>query len=319
MYDVLTIGSATRDVFLVSDEFQLIKSKKFFTGVGECVSLGSKIEAQQVHVTTGGGATNAAVTFANLGFNTATVSRVGTDRVGDAVLQELEDSGVETKLITRAKGQTGHSVLLTTSSGERSVLVYRGVSKTFSAKDLPARGAKAKWLYLTSLGGNMRVASSFIKRAAKQKTNIAWNPGGGELKHGLGAFKQLLPHLRVLNMNLEEAQKLTGTKSIDKMLRMLGEHGTIVIITDGSHGTHAFQEGKRFFAGTRRVPVVSRTGAGDAFGSGFVSGLIKTGDVKQALAIGTINAESVIGSLGAKRGLLTKWPSKKMIDSIPLK
>lgn len=319
MYDVITIGSATRDVFLVSDEFEMIKSKRFFSGVGECISLGSKIEAHTIHITTGGGATNAAVTFSKLGFHTATVARIGTDQTGESVLRELQEDGVVTTLIKRVKGQTGYSVLLTTSQGERSVVVYRGVSTQSSGSDLPTRGSKTKWIYLTSLGGNVRAIKTFMALATKSNTSVAWNPGRGELEQGLSFVTPLLPKLAVLNMNLEEAQLLVGTKSLSKIFQTLGSHGTIILITDGSKGSHAYLNGKRFFAGTRHVPIVSRTGAGDAFGSGFVASWMRDKDIAQALAVGTLNAEGVIGSLGAKRGLLKTWPSKKQCEKISIK
>src|SRR3989339_1496172 len=79
LYDVVTIGSATQDVFLVSDEIELVKSKRFRTGVAECVSLGSKIEVDKLFISSGGGATNAAATFASLGFRTACLAKVGED------------------------------------------------------------------------------------------------------------------------------------------------------------------------------------------------------------------------------------------------
>ena len=66
MYDVITIGAGLRDVFLVSDAFVALKSKKFSTGVGECLALGTKIELDDIVLTTGGGASNAAATFGSL-------------------------------------------------------------------------------------------------------------------------------------------------------------------------------------------------------------------------------------------------------------
>jgi sugar/nucleoside kinase (ribokinase family) len=114
-------------VFLVSDQFKMIRSPKFETGIGECVALGTKIDVDQIVHTTGGGATNAAVTFARLGFTTAAVCRVGEDKAGEEIVWDLEGDGVDTSLVKKiAGGQTGYSTLLTAPSGERSVLVYLG-------------------------------------------------------------------------------------------------------------------------------------------------------------------------------------------------
>jgi sugar/nucleoside kinase (ribokinase family) len=51
---------------------------------------------------------------------------------------------------------------------------------------------------------------------------------------------------------------------------------------------------------------IERTGAGDAFGSGFVSGMILENDIEYAIQLGSANATSVIQEIGAKNGLLQK-------------
>jgi len=48
------------------------------------------------------------------------------------------------------------------------------------------------------------------------------------------------------------------------------------------------------------VNVVETTGAGDAFASGFVTGIILGKDISYSMKLGMINAESLITGLGAK-------------------
>lgn len=102
------------------------------------------------------------------------------------------------------------------------------------------------------------------------------------------------------------------------MFHLLHSTGLIRLITDGTNGSYVWQDEQMAHAGTTGAKAISRTGAGDAFGSGFVSGLIKTENIKQAMAIGTLNAESVIQKHGAKNGLLTKWPSRLALAKIKL-
>lgn len=318
---MITIGAATRDVFLLSDQFQFIKSDRFETGIGECVSLGSKIEVQKVVHTTGGGATNAAVTFARLGFRTATVCRVGDDDAGAAIIADLKKERVDIHFVRRIKGgDTGYSTLLTASSGERTALVHRGVSSTFTAADISLSTLRTRFIYLTSLGGNLLLASKLIRAASIKHMSIAWNPGKAEFKKGLRAFTPLFPYLAVLNMNREEAEMLSSEKTIPAIIKKLNTPDHLVLlITDGEKGAYAHQQGQTLFSGTRGITSVSRTGAGDAFGSGFVAGFMKTRDVSASLALATVNAESVIQKVGAKSGILRTWPSKTLLKQIPLK
>ena len=319
MHDVITIGSGTRDVFLISDKFQLIESEKFSTGVGECVALGSKIEIEEIVHSTGGGATNAAVTFANLGFGTAAACRIGNDDPGEAVIRALDRNNINTELVIRAEGQTAYSTLLTTKSGERSVLVYRGVAKQFRADELPLKKCDGNWFYMSSLGGNLELAKKIIRHSDACDAAVSWNPGSGEISQGLEKCKDVLPMVDVLNVNREEAGKLTGKEEISAMMEVLAHDGNVVIITDGADGAYAHKDGATYFAGTTDAEAISRTGAGDAFGSGFAAAYMKSGELNYALAVGTVNAESVIQKHGAKNGLLNDWPSKDKINEIPIK
>ncbi|MFA4845001.1 MAG: carbohydrate kinase family protein [Patescibacteria group bacterium] len=311
MYDIITIGAATRDVFLVSSKFIALKSRKFPTGAGECVALGSKIDIEELVLTTGGGATNAAATFASLGFRTATICRIGDDSPGKDVVEDLTRCGVSTHLVRRVKnGETAYSTLLTMKDGERTALVHRGISSAFTQADIPPSiFEQTRWIYLTSLGGNLALVKRIFLNAHKTGVKIAWNPGMAELKGGLSSIKTLLPMVSVLIMNAEEAKLLTGKKDSTKIFELLHEGGTVHVITDGTNGSTVYRDGWMAHAGTSGVKGISKTGAGDAFGSGFVAGLIKTEDLKEALRIGTLNAESVIQHFGAKKGILKMWPS----------
>ena len=96
-YDIVSIGSATRDVFLNSANFESRRHADSPTGTEQCFPLGSKIEINKMVFTTGGGGTNAAVTFARQGLKTADIGVVGRDFNGRAILEELAKTRRELK------------------------------------------------------------------------------------------------------------------------------------------------------------------------------------------------------------------------------
>ncbi|MEA3272578.1 MAG: carbohydrate kinase family protein [Patescibacteria group bacterium] len=321
-YDVITIGSATRDVYLRSPAFDLIKSDKFSTGTGSCLALGSKNEASEIFLDTGGGATNVAITFGNLKLKTGTITNIGDDPAGKEIIQILKKSKVDTSLIQRdRKHFTSYSTLLLTKSGHRSILVYRGASKFLNWKKVP-KDIRTKWFYITSLAGNIKLLKEIFKFAKKNKIRIAWNPGKKELEFGAKKLKGLIRQAEVFNLNREEATKLVrevykDKKKIFKKMEKL--ESRIIVITDGARGAYARNDGQWYFAKSFGTKPVNTTGAGDAFGSGFVSGLIIKNDLKYALALATINADGLIQKMGAKSGVLTKLPSKKEIERVVIK
>ncbi|MFH1631822.1 MAG: carbohydrate kinase family protein [bacterium] len=321
-YDIITVGSATRDVFFVSKQFKIIESKQFETGKAGCIALGSKINVDEMVLSTGGGGTNSAATFASLGFNTATITRIGIDDPGKAVLADLKRFGVKTSLVNEVKkGQTGYSALLTTTTGERSILTHRGVSAEFGPKDIPWSNLKSKWIYMTSLAGNLSLALGIAKTAKQNGARVAFNPGSLEIKQGIRKLEPIMKYLTVLNLNLEEAQALARSKSRDigKIAKTIAKPGLTLIITDGSNGSYAYLDGTLWFARPRNIKALSRTGAGDAFGSGLIAALAKGMGIDEALQIGTLNAESVIQSHGAKNGILSSWPKPALMKKIKVR
>lgn len=63
-YDIITIGSASRDVFLNSPDFKIVNNGEGATGQTINLPLGSKLEVKKIIFATGGSGTNTAVTFA---------------------------------------------------------------------------------------------------------------------------------------------------------------------------------------------------------------------------------------------------------------
>ena len=89
----------------------------------------------------------------------------------------------------------------------------------------------------------------------------------------------------------------------------------------GPKGVVVHHEGTLYRAGVPDSPVVERTGAGDSFGSGFVSGYIKSdGNIEKAIQLATANASSVVTEFGATGGILKggdmgPWPLVEVTQS----
>lgn len=315
MYDLITVGSLVKDVYLVSDAFQVIRSSKFLGGAGSCVSLGAKHDVEELYITTGGGAGNVAATAASCHLHTACISRVGDDETGDTLLKDLIDRSISTDLIDVVRGgMSGYSVLLTTPNGERSILTHRGVSGEFDKMHLPST-IETRWLHFTSLGGSLMAIRELIAKAGS--ATISWNPGGKELEAGIDTLRPILEDIDVLNLNKEEAESLLGIRADAKTLASrLHEFVPAVLVTDGPRGTiQACDEGL-MKAIPRNIASVSRTGAGDAFMGGYISARLHDMSFSEALQVASLNAEGVIQEFGAKAGILTSIPSEKELHTI---
>lgn len=310
MFDVITIGTATHDVFLQSPLFKGVKDERFPEGKAECFGLGSKIEVEKPVFANGGGAINAGVTFARQGFKTAVLCRVGDDYAGEEIGKEFKKEDICFWKVKDEKLGTGYATILLSPNGERTILAYRGAAENLNLKEIPFAEFKSRWLYIVPSHIDPAVMEKIFEHCYYQGTQIAMNPSKFYLEKGARNLKPLLDKIKVLIVNREEASLLTGVdfkdeKNIFKKLDELVKG--IAVMTDGPRGVWVSDGQKLFQAGVfKEKKIVDRTGAGDAFGSGFVAGLMTKDDIEYAVRLGTANATSVVEEIGAHVSALTR-------------
>ena len=150
---------------------------------------------------------------------------------------------------------------------------------------------------------------SITKEITKRKSKICFNPSSYLTRKGLTYLRPILKNTYCLIMNSEEAETLTGKSDILENLKILKKKiifDGIVVITAGKKGAYVYHDSKSYFLKANKIEVKESTGAGDAFASGFVSGLIKKHSIELCMKMGMNNAEHAIQKLGAKEGLLGK-------------
>jgi ribokinase len=313
MLDIITFGSGTRDFYMISPDFRVTGIKKFVMGRGLCLSLGSKIEVENILFKSGGGGTNTAATFANQGFRTAWCGMIGKDLGGQAIIQDLKKLGIDTDFVfITSRKHTNYSVVLTTPGEDRTILVYRGASGELGKRDIPwSKLNKAKWFYLAPLSGRLcTVFEDLVDFAHKNKIKVAVNPGNCQLSLPKRVLKRIFKKVDVLILNQEEASLLSGIsyqKEIDIFRKINQLVEGIVIMTKGPKGA-VVSDGKYIYRAPTILSsrVVDRTGAGDAFGSGFVAKFIKTNNIEESIQFATANSTACLKIWGAKEGLLKR-------------
>ncbi len=301
---ILAIGKATQDVFLKSEEFSPhMEGKVAYTHL----PLGVKMEVEDIVFATGGNASNVAVTFARQGLHSSYMWTLGYDPASETVLHDLDEEGVDTSHVVRGeKYRAGYSNILIATDGERTILNNRGVSTDASARDLNLDAiADADWIYPTSLAlGGIDLLRVIVDKAEESGTKVMLNPAGPELAEPK-KLKALLASVDVLCVNKEEMQMLVSGETSEELVRHALHYVPVAIVSDGPRGVVA-SDGKTIVtAGMYEdVPVVDRTGAGDAFASGFLSQWAAGKSLSEAIVFGSANSTSVVTKFGAKDGIL---------------
>lgn len=320
MFDVITVGSATVDVFARTEFCEMIRDRK----KEECIAypVGSKILIKELILSSGGGGTNAAVALSRLGHKVAFLGKIGAFENSRRVMLDLQKEHVNTSLIVRKKNsRTGYSIILDSVKHDRTILVFRGSNNDLRLNEVKLSRLKTKWFYFsTMMGQSYKTLEKLAFYAEKNKIKIMFNISSYLAKKGIDYLKPILKRTNILVLNKEEAELLAGKGKIQDLLKKLHKAGPeIVAITDGEHGVYVFDQNYFYHANPHKVKVVETTGAGDAFASALLSAIIKKNDVEFAIKLGMTNAESVIKYHGAKNKLLAYNEALRQMKKMPIR
>jgi sugar/nucleoside kinase (ribokinase family) len=322
MKNILTIGGATHDIFIITEQGEIgCEEKKGCTFL--LFEEGCKIEVKKLHHATGGGCTNAAASLQLLGHQVTAVCKIARDSAGEHVSADLKKRGVSTEhLIITSQAPTGTSFILPSPTGNRVILAYRGANTTLTTADIPLDVlAKSNGVYITSLSGQSAYVLPFItQNARKHNVTVVVNPGKGQLRNGAAALQESLPTIDIFILNEREAGILFAelqpkkTFSLDDYFEEILQRGPkIVVVTCGPQGVHVATKEKRYFREPFPVAHITNTvGAGDAFGSCFFGMLMHGYAIEEALRFGMLNSASLLSGQDSKEKLLTKEKLEKL-------
>jgi len=316
MYNLITIGDAVLDTHVIIKD-AAVECDIDGQNCMLCLNYASKIPIEDSFQALGGNAANVAVGASRIGLKTAIISSIGKDSNAKIIIDELGKQGVNTDLIYEDAGiKTRYSVILN-FKGERTILSYHQARQYVWPKIVP----ETDWIYYTSMSDGFEpIQEKLIEFLDRHETvRLACNPGSFQLKNNLGLVREILPRVDILIVNLEEAEKILGTtvekeKSVPAIMHgLLGAGAREAVITDGKNGAWAGNKEEILHLRTYPIQVVAKTGAGDAFSSGYLAAKIYGHDIATALSWGIADSCSIITAHGSQRTLLDKNGIKKML------
>ncbi len=305
MLDLLSIGAIKLNTFIVLPEASVMCELKSVE-CKLCIDYGKKIPVAAFVTQIAGSAPNVAVGLAKMNLKTSIVSFMGDDPVYHQAIAFLKQHKVGYSQVKKHPDFHSSAAVVLNYKGESTQLV----DHVPHAYRLPTSTPLTKFIHISELGGDYetlyREAITLIKTRG---VRLSFNPGSIQIKQQKPTFFDLLAATEVLFLNMDEAHRVAKTengeeiRSIMLKLKALGPH--YVVVTNGQNGAYAF-DGEQLnhvpmFPGKR----VEATGAGDAFSTGFLGALLKGKSHAEALRWASVNAASVVGSVGPTKGLLT--------------
>ena len=322
MKRTLSIGGATYDLF-VRTSHNIVSDCNNQTVFA--LPLGGKVRVNDVIETCGGGASNTSVGLSRLGCNAAFCGVVGSDQWGEKLLENLRIENVDTRSISILEDEvSSFSIILSASSGERVILYEPGTNAHLTDATFDRAAIQdADWVYLNHIQKeSCMIQDDIVTMLAEvEDIHLTWNPGSCQFEQGINHphIRDLLARTTLLQLNREESEIFSEKTDIKEALKLYLKMGVKKIcITLGGDGVIATDGENVYECPILENEAVDTTGAGDAFGTGVTWGLLTDLDLPTALQAGTLNAASVVQSIGAEAGLLDEKAMQDKLSSTSL-
>jgi len=231
---------------------------------------GAHLNGRRAGVRLGGGGANTSVALAAAGHEVTLLAGVGQDAIGEALLKELEETGVDTTQVVRLANGTTHSLVLVDPAGERTVVNVARCEEAGPPTRLLALCADA--VYVRSRRGDL---APLLARKASDCLVIAHVP---PVDPGSRPAQVLLASASDLDRDVAEDPLALARTVAGGLLRW-------IVVTAGAAGARASSEAEVLDAPAEAVQTVDTTGAGDAFAAGLLHALVSGAPMRDVLAL----------------------------------
>ena len=250
-------------------------------------AVGPLRHARSLSVRVAGAESNVAIGVRRLGLPATWVGRVGDDELGRLVASTLRGEGVETVAVVDPGAPTGLMLAERRSAELRRVSYYRAGSagSRLCADDVPLAAVRAAGvLHVTGITAALSPGAHEAVLAAVAGAREAGVPVSLDVNYRAAlwsrddarrALRPLAEQADVVFAGADEAALLVDAESPAGAARCLGSLGArTTVVTLGAEGAVACTDGDLLTAPGVPVTAIDPIGAGDAFVSGYLAGLL---------------------------------------------
>ena len=294
--------------------------------VGDIVFDNTATQIEETSLKPGGDALNNSIDLSRLGNSVTLVGKLGCDIFGDYLYQECLKNGVDMSHCRRsATVPHAKSTILMRKGGDRKFFYYAGSNEEFTLEDIDL--SLLDRCRILQVGGTFHFpnfdgekgALPLLKEARARGVITSMDVNTDFSGKWNETIECCYPYLDYFLPSLEQTVQITKKEDVREMADFFLNRGVkTVVIKMGAKGCYAKnQEGEAFFCGCYHVPVVDTTGAGDAFVSGFLTGILRGGSLKDCVTLGTACSAHVIQVVGATAGMKDYDAIMKFIQEKP--
>ncbi len=326
-YDIITMGRSSIDLYSQNIGAEFIDIKGFDAFVG-------------------GSPLNIATGCTRLGLKSALLTGIGDDKIGDFILNFLENENIESKFIPRVKGARSSAVVLGIKPPDQFPLVYyrdNAADSRITIDDVIAADiSQFKMLEISGTAMNIEPTRSAVFYAVEVAhenkvpvvLDLDFRADQWSDVRSFGIMtRAVLPKVKivigteeeVLAASLKDAAQVsikhqqisapTVTGNIEQSIQKIMDCGVeILVVKRGSDGaTFYTSSGEKQDVPGFPVKILNVLGAGDAFASGFIYGFLKGWDLYKACRMGNASGAQVVLQPGCANFMPTLEESMNFI------
>jgi len=264
----------------------------------------------------GGSAANTIVGIASLGGRAAFVGKIKDDELGRTFAHDIRAANVAFDVKPASEGpSTARCYIMVTPDGERTMNTYLGAAQDLRPADIDEVAvSSATIVYLEGyLWDPPQAKAAFVKAAGiahKAERSVALTLSDSFCVDRYRAeFLDLIKNgtVDLVFANEHELHSLYQTSDFDTAAKALQRDAKLAVVTRSAKGCVVIS--RNGFENVNAAPVkqvVDVTGAGDLFAAGFLVGVARGQDYRDAARLGALAAAEVIQHVGARPAVSLK-------------
>lgn len=257
----------------------------------------------------GGSPANISMNINKLGANSAIYACVGNDSLGNFLVNSLRERNIDTRYISQVDKSTS-MVLVSKSTSTPIPIFYRSADFNLEYnEDIDYALKNCKILHFScwpiSQAKSRKTIEKVLEEARKNNIIIGFDPNyhpmiWEEGHDGIEYIKNLVSKVDIIKPSEVDAERIFGEDTPENQVKKFINLGTkLVIMTLGKDGAIVSDGTEILKFNTLATEIVDTTGAGDAFWSGFYTGITKSYTLKESLNLGFATSAFKLKHVGA--------------------
>lgn len=274
------------------------------SGLTRMPQLGEEVYSDDFALAVGGDPALYALNLARLGVETAVIARLGEDFFSDFIVRNLYEGEVDTRFVIRDSQAQANITFALSLPQDRAFATFLGAEGHYTSEIMPwEHFGESQALIL--FGTRLEQKGPILEQAKMAEMLTVLNAGWDPTEQWSEALYELGPVVDLFIANEVEATHLTRQPDPEAAVRKLSAHFAISVVTLGERGALASDGERILHRPAFSMPLVDTTGAGAAFGSGFLYGLLQGWPLADCLTLGNACGGLAITAIGGSTAFPT--------------